>query len=553
MRRARTRTRTTWTALAGVLASCATVLVATAAPAVADEVVERPADGVFAVEGRGYGHGRGLSQWGAQGAATQGVSAETIVSTYYPGTARAVLPAAPVRVLLSGDEGRDTVVVPATGLAVTDESTGTRQVLPSGPSRWRVVVDAAGLHLQGLTGSTWSAQPIGGGTTHGGPLRFSGPTFVRVVYASGASRDYRGAVQAVKTSASALQSVVVLSLEDYLLGVVPREAPSSWQPAALQAQAIAARSYSANKRARVAGGGTLRHLRHHRVPGLRRQRGLHRDGTRTDLEPASTTEAVRATAGVVRTSRARRSSRSSPAATAAGRRRGTSPTSSPVATTGTAPSPTRCTRGRRRCRPAPSRRSTRRSAAAAAAGHRARRQRRVGRSRADRRPGGLGRQRPTTGEAVRLARSWPGAADGLQVQLVAHRPEPRPVAAPSSRVGRPDLVKPPGDVDRRATATWRTPARPPGRPTGCTSPSPRRPASPTRWSAARPGPASSSATPPAPARRPSPPASAPTSPSPSTPRPCSPACTAGPTGCASATARSSARRSPGGSPSRPPS
>ena len=300
MRRAAPAPRV-WTALAGLLASCAAVVVATAAPAAAEEVAERPADGVFAVEGHGWGHGRGMSQWGAQGAASQGVSAETIVSTYYPGTQRTVLPAAPIRVLLSSDEGRDTTVLPATGLQVTDVSTGTTQVLPSGPSRWRVVVDSAGLHLQRLDGSTWTASPIGGGITHGGPLRFSGPTFVRVVFGNGTSRDYRGAVQAVKASSTALQTVVVLPLEDYLLGVVPREASASWKPAALQAQAIAARSYSANKRARVAGAGTYDICDTTACQVFGGSAVYSSSGTRTELEPASTSEAVRATAGVVRT------------------------------------------------------------------------------------------------------------------------------------------------------------------------------------------------------------------------------------------------------------
>src|SRR5207253_841768 len=75
--------------------------------------------------------------------------------------------------------------------------------------------------------------------------------FVRVAFPDGTSRDYRGAVQAAKVSSTALQTIDVLSLEDYLLGVVPRESSSSWKPAALQAQAIAARSYTAYKRAHV--------------------------------------------------------------------------------------------------------------------------------------------------------------------------------------------------------------------------------------------------------------------------------------------------------------
>ena len=291
-----------WTALSGLLATCAVALVASAGPAAAaDAVVLRPADGVFRVEGHGWGHGRGMSQWGAQGAASRGVSAEQIVSTYYPGTARAVLPAAPIRVLLSGDEGKDTDVFPAAGLTATDAATGATVRLPAGPSRWRVTVDAAGLHLQARTGATWTPHALGGSTAFAGPVRFGGAEFVRVAYPDGTSRDYRGTVSAVRTSPTALQTVAVLPLEDYLLGVVPRESSASWHPAALQAQAIAARSYSANKRARVAGRGRYDICDTTACQVFGGSAVYTAAGRRTSLEPASTTAAVRATAGVVRT------------------------------------------------------------------------------------------------------------------------------------------------------------------------------------------------------------------------------------------------------------
>ena len=286
------------TALTGLLAGLV-VAVGTAGPAAAEEVAERPADGVFSIEGHGWGHGRGMSQWGAQGAASLGRTADEITSFYYPGTTKTVLAPAPIRVLLQGDEGKDLQVEPAAGLTVTDVSTGTTSELPSGPTRWRVLADSTGLHVQSLSGSTWTPYALGGGTTHGGPLRFSGPTFVRVHFPNATSRDYRGSVQAVKTSASGMSSVVVLPLEDYLLGVVPRESVSSWKPAALQSQAIAARSYSANKRDRVGGAGhwDICDTTQCQVFGGSR---LYTASGVTELEPASTSEAARATAGVVR-------------------------------------------------------------------------------------------------------------------------------------------------------------------------------------------------------------------------------------------------------------
>ena len=295
MRRARLHAVTVLVAL---IAS-SVVALGTASPAAAEEVVERPADGVFSIEGHGWGHGRGMSQWGAQGAASLGRTADEITAFYYPGTAKAVLAPAPIRVLLQGDEGRDLQVHAAAGLKVTDVATGTTSELPTGPARWKVTVDAAGLHVQSLSGTTWTPYALGGATTHAGPVRFSGPTFVRVDFPNATSRDYRGSVQAVRTATAALASVVVLPLEDYLLGVVPREAPSSWKPAALQAQAIAARSYSANKRDRVNGAGNwdICDTTQCQVFGGSR---LYTSSGTTELEPATTSEAIRATAGVVR-------------------------------------------------------------------------------------------------------------------------------------------------------------------------------------------------------------------------------------------------------------
>lgn len=277
------------------------VPVAAAGPASAEEVVEVPTSGVFSVEGRGWGHGRGMSQWGSQGAATLGESAETIVSTYYPGTTRTVLAPAPMRVLLQSDTDGDLQVHAAPGLRVTDLASGTTEELPAGPSRWRAYVSTSGLHLQSQTDGVWYPYALQGREALAGPVRFAAPTFTRVALPGGTSRDYRGVVQAVKTGGNVSATVVVLDLEDYLLGVVPRESPASWKPAALQAQSISARSYSANKRERVAGAGHWDICDTTQCQVFGGSRLYAANGTVTELEPASTTDAVRATAGVVRT------------------------------------------------------------------------------------------------------------------------------------------------------------------------------------------------------------------------------------------------------------
>ncbi len=297
-RPARHRARTALTALVGLVGGFA-LTVAGAPHALAEEVYDRPADGVFSIEGHGWGHGHGLSQWGAQGAASLGRTAEEITAAYYPGTTRAVLAAAPIRVLLQGDDDGDTTVAAGIGLTATDVAGGGVSTLPTGPTRWRATAAADGLHLAAFTGGTWTPYGFGGKMIFAGPLRFAGPGMVQLVYPDGSARDYRGAVQATRSGASSVLSVDVLDLEDYLLGVVPRESSSSWQPAALQAQAIAARSYSAYKREHSTGGWDICDTTQCQVFG---GSALHTvDGSTIGLEPASTTDAVHATSGVVRT------------------------------------------------------------------------------------------------------------------------------------------------------------------------------------------------------------------------------------------------------------
>ena len=270
-------------------------------PASADESVRPTGDRVFQLSGLGYGHGHGLSQYGAYGAATQGVSASAILDFYYPGTATARTSRTSIKVLITDDDV-DLRVLPDAGLSVTDESTGRAAVLPTGMGvqQWRALRSGAGIGLQyTVDGTAWTSWAMpGGSAVLAGPVSFAGPEIVRTVVPAG-TRGYRGELRAV-VSGSGLHTVNVLGLDDYLRGVVPRESPSSWPAAALQAQAVAARSYAVY---------AIEHRsssQYHDVcdttacqvySGARSYTG----STVTDLEPASTDAAIAATALQVRT------------------------------------------------------------------------------------------------------------------------------------------------------------------------------------------------------------------------------------------------------------
>ncbi len=210
--------------------------------ATTSEVYPVPAGGVFHLDGHGSGHGRGMSQWGAAGAAEHGLSAAAILSFYYPGTAQQTRGPSSIRVLISAATATTTQVDAAAGLTARDLDSNTLYHLPTGPEHWRARRDGAFLRLESFNGSTWTAYPSAN-SGFVGPLRFAatGPVTLHV---GAASKRYRGTLTASPTGSTQLQVVNTVDLESYVAGVVPAESIPSWPAAALQAQAVAARTYA---------------------------------------------------------------------------------------------------------------------------------------------------------------------------------------------------------------------------------------------------------------------------------------------------------------------
>jgi peptidoglycan hydrolase-like amidase len=206
-----------------------------AAPAGA-ETITLPT-GSVTVHLRGNGHGHGLSQYGARGAAIAGLSATKILAFYYPGTSLVTLGSSTVRVLLSGT-GTTTTVSAQSGLSVS----GVSGALPTaGISRYRLIASGSTVALQRFT-SAWAT--VRSGLPAGASFSRSAGT-VRLYRTDGSSTVYRGALSAVRSGGGVI-TVNRVSLDGYTAGVVPREIPASWQATAVHAQAIAARSYGRN-------------------------------------------------------------------------------------------------------------------------------------------------------------------------------------------------------------------------------------------------------------------------------------------------------------------
>ncbi len=220
------------------------VLPVSASPASAattDQSYWVPVGRTLTVRGHGFGHGHGMSQYGAQGAAKQGLGYRQIVSFYYPGTSWSTV-SGELRVLITSDTTSDVVVARVAGLTVQDLGNGRTYPLPSptGVTRWRITVGANHASVVDYLTGGWHRWK-----TLAGDGQFAGPGPLTLYTPSG-TRTYRGALRAASPSSGSASrdTVNVLSMDEYLRGVVPEEMPASWMPDAVEAQAVAARTYA---------------------------------------------------------------------------------------------------------------------------------------------------------------------------------------------------------------------------------------------------------------------------------------------------------------------
>jgi stage II sporulation protein D len=177
----------------------------------------------WVVHGHGFGHGVGLSAYGAYGYALHGKGYKFILGHYYPGTSLGTIEGPHVvRVLLETASG-DVTFTEATGACgVKLEPTRSYEAHRFGNA---IVLRSSGGKPLKRCGATLRAAG-GAGIINIGGVR------------------YRGALEVVPAGASELNVVNALSLEAYVKGVIPNESPPSWPMAELKAQAIISRSFA---------------------------------------------------------------------------------------------------------------------------------------------------------------------------------------------------------------------------------------------------------------------------------------------------------------------
>ena len=225
-------------------AALAGVGAAPAAGVTVNETVTVGSATALAVQFRGNGHGHGMSQYGARGAARAGLGYRQILAFYYPGTTVTTLSKRLIRVKLP-DTGSTTTVGALSNVTLT----GVTGYLPTtGIRRYRLIAGAGTtLTLQKLpaaAGAVWTN--VRTGLPNRSEFYRHARLPLRVYESDGDSTDYDGYIRAVRSPSGGVYTVDRVLLDNYVAGVVPREMPASWERAALDAQAVAARTYAAN-------------------------------------------------------------------------------------------------------------------------------------------------------------------------------------------------------------------------------------------------------------------------------------------------------------------
>ncbi|HEY5333783.1 MAG TPA: SpoIID/LytB domain-containing protein [Solirubrobacterales bacterium] len=177
----------------------------------------------WVVQGHGFGHGVGLSAYGAYGYALHGKGYEFILGHYYKGTSLGTVEGAPVvRVLLSTTSGDVTFSEATSACRTKLDPTRTYEAHRLGNT---VVLRSSGGKPLARCGATLRAAGAG------------------VINIAGLGR-YRGALETVVNESGELNVVNALALEQYVKGVIPNESPPSWPMAELKAQAVISRSFA---------------------------------------------------------------------------------------------------------------------------------------------------------------------------------------------------------------------------------------------------------------------------------------------------------------------
>jgi len=217
----------------------------------------------FVLTGSGFGHGVGMSQIGAEGQALEGQSPQYILNYWFPGTEILSVPdtqlirvnighqLSSATISLANSQSRGNIDLSSnpdgsinngglgTAASIYRFSIVGKKIAASLSNKGLATLPFAGQSMWNVywTGTTAFPSPAGG-LTGPKPEPF---TVVKVTTASGSIQLRYGQVQ-LKIVGGKIEVTATMTIEQYLLGI--SEMSSSWPEAALQAQAIASRTYA---------------------------------------------------------------------------------------------------------------------------------------------------------------------------------------------------------------------------------------------------------------------------------------------------------------------
>ena len=177
----------------------------------------------WVVHGHGFGHGVGMSAYGAYGYALHGKGYRWILGHYYKGTALSTRTKPQVvRVLLSSASGD-------VGFSHARSACG-RKLDPTRTYEAHLLGNSVVLRSS-------AGKPL---ARCGRRLRAAGAGTIAIAGLG----TYRGALETVPAGGGNLNVVNALAVDQYVKGVIPNESPPSWPPAELKAQAVASRTFA---------------------------------------------------------------------------------------------------------------------------------------------------------------------------------------------------------------------------------------------------------------------------------------------------------------------
>ncbi|HWH43355.1 MAG TPA: SpoIID/LytB domain-containing protein [Thermoleophilaceae bacterium] len=183
------------------------------------------------IRGAGFGHGIGMSQFGAKGLADNGRNYKQIVTHYYQGTDVTSAGSRTVRVLLQS--GRSEVQFTEATRAPGKSLSPNRTYRAHARGLSQVELRTAGGKLVGVFDAPLRVS------SSAGVLRLRGTTINGI-----REGQFRNSLEIRPGVFGGLGAVNALPLDEYVKGVVPGEVPASWHMETLKAQALAARSYT---------------------------------------------------------------------------------------------------------------------------------------------------------------------------------------------------------------------------------------------------------------------------------------------------------------------